>query len=268
MYLKTPEVFMFCRTQVILAAFLWTPFYWSMFIFKNIAQYRPEYLSNGFPTGKPGMENYCSNNSAHLTHEGLCAETLLFEIVILPLAPQAVLETMSEVNFTDVLTPLILDPYSKCQNPFSSQNHPVTYGRSFQNDTAQSKYVLDTPYASIQAIGKNIKLYQMQKRPTQCPAYWWNIKKHKMSFSNYSGTHLLTGHKLLQNKQLMQCFLSSVNTTHHKIPQSIHRIKICPIWPKETMLLSRLFQQVSTSLPCWTWVNMRKTAEFPHDHHH
>lgn len=126
---------MFCRAQVILDAFLWTPFYWSMLIFKNIAHYRPEYPSNGFPTGKPSMENYCSNNLAHLTHEGLCAESP----VTLPFAPQAVFETISEVNFTDDLTPLILDPYSKCQNPFSSQNHPVTYGRSFQNDTAQSK---------------------------------------------------------------------------------------------------------------------------------
>lgn len=62
-----------------------------------------------------------------------------------------------------------------------------------------------------------------------------------MSFSNYSATHPLTGHKLPQNKQLRQGFLSSVNTTHREIPQSIHMIKICPIGSKERVFLSRLF---------------------------
>lgn len=62
------------------------------------------------------MENYCFQNLAHLTREELCAEMLLFEIVTLPFAPQAIFETMSDVNFTDVLIPLILDLYSKCQN--------------------------------------------------------------------------------------------------------------------------------------------------------
>lgn len=104
---------MFCRTQVILAAFLWTPFYWSIFIFRNIVQCRSEYPSDALPTGKPSMENYCFSNLAHLTHEGLCAQTLLFEIVTLPLAPGAVFETMSnprDVNFTDVLTPFDFRP--------------------------------------------------------------------------------------------------------------------------------------------------------------
>lgn len=62
-----------------------------------------------------------------------------------------------------------------------------------------------------------------------------------MSFSNYSATHPLTGHKLPQNKQLRQGFLSSVNTTHREIPQSIRMIKICPTGSKESMFLSRLF---------------------------
>lgn len=34
--------FMFCKSQVTLVAFLWTLFYWSMFIFKNIAQKKTE----------------------------------------------------------------------------------------------------------------------------------------------------------------------------------------------------------------------------------
>lgn len=133
MYLKTPEVLCFVelRSFSLLSS--------GLHFFKNIAQYRPEYPSYGLPTGKPSMENYCFHNLAHLSHEGLCAETLLFEIVTLPFVPQAVFETMSDVNFTDVLTPLILDLYSKCQNWFSSQIHLVTHGRSFQNDTTQSK---------------------------------------------------------------------------------------------------------------------------------
>lgn len=81
----------------------------------------------------------------------------------------------------------------------------------------------------------------MQKWPTQCPAYWWKFKKYKMLFSDCSGSHLLKGHKLPQNKQLIQCSLSSVSTTHHEMPQSTHMIKICPIQSKETMFLSRFF---------------------------
>lgn len=153
---------MFHRIQVILAEFLWTPFYWSMFIFKNIAQYRSEYPSNGLPTGMPSMENYCFNNLAHLTHEGPCAETLLFETVTLPFAPQAVFETMSDVNVTDVLIPLILDPYPNVRTHF----HPilVTYGRSFRNEGAQSKFWI-FPMAASWSLVKTSN-YQLQKRLT------------------------------------------------------------------------------------------------------
>lgn len=42
--------FMFCRSRIILLAFLWTLFYQSMFIFKNIAQNRTEFPS--LPTAK------------------------------------------------------------------------------------------------------------------------------------------------------------------------------------------------------------------------
>lgn len=44
--------FMFCRSRIILVAFLWTLFYWSMFIFKNVAQNRTDYPSYGLPTAK------------------------------------------------------------------------------------------------------------------------------------------------------------------------------------------------------------------------
>lgn len=44
--------FMFCKSQVTLVAFLWTLFYWSMFIFKNIAQKKTENPIYGLSAAK------------------------------------------------------------------------------------------------------------------------------------------------------------------------------------------------------------------------
>lgn len=150
-----------------------------------------------------------------------------------------------DVNFTDVLTHFDFRPLFQMSESIFIPIPSCHLWKVLSEWDCSKQVSFGYSLCQHQVIGKNTKLYQMQKRPTQCPAYWWKFKKYKMLFSDCSGSHLLKGHKLPQNKQLIQCSLSSVSTTHHEMPQSTHMIKICPIWSKETVFLSRFFLSTS-----------------------